>query len=210
MGALSRASRLRCGAVHSESNAAELTQLGARVQIAACDVADRDALAELIAGIPAEHPLTAVVHTAGVLDDGVLTALNDDRVDRVLRPKVDAAWHLHELTRDLDLSAFVLFSSAAGVLGNAGQANYAAANAFLDALAEYRQAHGLPASSLAWGLWAPATGMTGHLDRTDHGRLARLGMRPLSPAEGMALLRGLVRPCRAGRGARQRGHGARA
>ena len=167
---------------------AELTTLGARVRIVACDVADRDALTELIAGIPAEHPLTAVVHTAGVLDDGVFTSLSSDRVDRVLRPKVDAAWHLHELTQDLDLSAFVIFSSAGGILGNSGQANYAAANAFMDAVAAYRRELGLPANSLAWGLWAQASGMTRHLDQTDHGRLARLGVRPLSSAEGMALL----------------------
>jgi hypothetical protein len=168
--------------------AAELTGLGAEVRVVACDAADREALRALLDSIPDEHPLTSVVHTAGVLADAVLTALTPGDIERVLRPKVDAAWHLHELTRDRDLSSFVLFSAAAGVLGNAGQGNYAAANAFLDALAQHRRALGLPASSLAWGLWAPASGITGHLSESDLGRIARGGMRPLSPDDAMTLL----------------------
>ncbi|MBP8535267.1 type I polyketide synthase, partial [Streptomyces sp. MK37H] len=165
----------------------ELAELGATVSWSACDVADRDALAAALAAVPAEHPLTAIVHTAGVLDDGVIGSLTHERVDHVMRPKVDAAWHLHELTRDLDLTAFVLFSSASGVFGTPGQGNYAAANAFLDALAAHRRAEGLPAVSLSWGPWAGA-GMAGGLDEADISRMRRAGLPPLSPAEGLALL----------------------
>ncbi|GAA1155092.1 hypothetical protein GCM10009577_91830 [Streptomyces javensis] len=167
--------------------ATKLAELGASVRWAACDTADRDALAATLAAIPAEHPLTAVVHTAGVLDDGVISSLTGERIDTVLRPKVDAAWNLHELTRDLDLAAFVLFSSAAGAFGSSGQGNYAAANTFLDALAQHRRAQGLPASSLAWGLWAAADGMAGSLDTSDVSRISRGGFAALGQDEGLAL-----------------------
>ncbi|MFI8932614.1 type I polyketide synthase [Streptomyces sp. NPDC053474] len=160
-----------------------LTAQGAEVVLAACDMAERDAVAALLA----EHPVTAVVHTAGVLDDGTIASLTPERIDTVFRPKVDAAWHLHELTADLDLSAFVLFSSAAGVFGGPGQGNYAAANAFLDALAQHRRAQGLPATSLAWGLWETADGMAGSLDDADVRRMARGGVLPLGVPEGLAL-----------------------
>ncbi|WP_428846936.1 type I polyketide synthase [Nocardia terpenica] len=167
---------------------AELTALGASVEIVACDVADRYAVAELVARIDPKHPLTAVVHVAGVLDDGVISSLTQERVDTVMRPKVDAAWNLHELTKHLDLSAFVLFSSAAGVMGAPGQGNYAAANTFLDALARHRRAHGLPAQSLAWGLWEQTSEMTAGLRQTDRSRLGRLGVRPMSTLDGLTLL----------------------
>ncbi|WP_344599039.1 type I polyketide synthase, partial [Streptomyces violaceusniger] len=165
---------------------AELVELGAEARWAACDAADRDALAAALATVPAEHPLTAVVHTAGVLDDGVIGSLTPERMAHVLRPKVDAAWNLHELTRDLDLSAFLLFSSAAGVFGGPGQGNYAAANVFLDALAQLRAAQGLPATALAWGLWAGG-GMGDTLDEADITRMRRTGVPPLPVAEGLRL-----------------------
>ncbi|SFW75669.1 type I polyketide synthase [Amycolatopsis australiensis] len=165
----------------------ELTAWGADVTIAACDVADRDSLAALLAAVPAEHPLTAVVHTAGVLDDGVVSALTTRQLDTALRPKVDAAWHLHELTAGMDLAGFVVFSSLAGTFGGTGQANYAAANAFLDALAHVRRAAGLPALSLAWGLWAERSGMTGKLGEADLSRLARGGVEPMPSDEGLDL-----------------------
>ncbi|MER5888934.1 type I polyketide synthase [Streptomyces sp. NPDC001941] len=173
---------------------AELTALGASVTVAACDTADRAQLASLIDQIPAEHPLTAVVHSAGVLDDGVLTELTPERVDTVLRPKVDAARHLDELTRELDLAAFVLYSSAAGVLGNPGQGNYAAANAGLDAVARRRHRLGLPAVSLAWGYWSAVSSMTEHLGAADLRRNQRIGMSGLTGPEGMALLDAALAP----------------
>ncbi|MEU5979961.1 type I polyketide synthase [Streptomyces sp. NPDC047315] len=157
-----------------------IERTGARVDLVACDAADRRALAELIAERCTD--LTAVVHTAGVLDDGVLEGQTPDRVAAVLRPKADAAWHLHELTKDLPLSQFVLFSSAAGLLGNPGQAGYAAANAFLDALALHRTARGLPALSLAWGPWAGGDGMAARTGRTGDGVL-----RAVTAAEGLTL-----------------------
>ncbi|WP_417801295.1 type I polyketide synthase [Streptomyces sp. NRRL B-2790] len=167
--------------------AAQLTGSGAEVTFAPCDAADRDALVRVLTGIPADRPLTAVVHAAGVVDDGVLSALTPERLDTVLRPKIDAAWNLHDLTRDLDLDAFVLYSSLAGLLGTAGQANYAAGNSFLDALAHHRRAQGLPAVSIAWGLWREASTSTSHLDETDLRRMARSGLPPLSAEDGAAL-----------------------
>ncbi|WP_338119886.1 type I polyketide synthase [Streptomyces scopuliridis] len=168
--------------------AAELRTMGAEVSVAACDVADREALAELLTSVPAAHPLTAVVHTAGVLDDGIVGSLTPERLAGVLRPKVDAAWNLHELTRDLDLAAFVVYSSTAGVMGSPGQANYAGGNTFLDALAAHRRAQGLPALSLAWGAWEQGVGMTSTLEDHDVRRVSSgSGMPLLSVEQGLAL-----------------------
>ncbi|MDT0442562.1 SDR family NAD(P)-dependent oxidoreductase [Streptomyces johnsoniae] len=165
----------------------ELARLGAEARAVACDVADRASLGKLLASIPAEQPLGAVVHAAGLLDDATVEAMTAEQVERVLRAKAAAALLLDELTEGADLDAFVLYSSVAGVLGTAGQANYAAANAVLDALARDRRGRGLPAVSLAWGLWQQASGMTGHLDGQDMGRLSRTGIAPLEAAEGLAL-----------------------
>ncbi|WSI65914.1 type I polyketide synthase [Streptomyces sp. NBC_01336] len=164
----------------------ELAGWGAEVVVEACDVADRAAVERVLGSVPVDRPLVGVVHLAGVLDDGVIGSLSAERVGAVLRPKVDAALNLHELTRGLDLAAFVLFSSAAGVIGNPGQGNYAAANAFLDALATYRRAEGLPAQSLAWGPWVDG-GMADSLQSADSQRMRRTGIQPLSADEGTAL-----------------------
>jgi NAD(P)-dependent dehydrogenase (short-subunit alcohol dehydrogenase family)/acyl carrier protein len=142
---------------------AELTAHGAKVTLVACDTADPAAIDALVEQVGSA--LSTVVHVAGVLDDGLVTTLTPEQLDTVLRPKVDASWHLHQSTMDLGLDAFVLFSSAAGVLGNPGQANYAAANTFLDALARHRRSRGLPATALAWGPWEQAGGMTENVDQ---------------------------------------------
>ncbi|MFB7688072.1 type I polyketide synthase [Streptomyces sp. NPDC056140] len=167
---------------------AELTALGATVTVTATDAGDAGQVAALLATVDPAHPLTAVIHTAGVLDDATVTAQTARHLDTVLTPKTDAAEVLHAATKDLGLAAFVLFSSAAGTLGNPGQANYAAANAALDAYAHKLRAEGTPAVSLAWGLWGDASGMTGHLDSGDQTRMSRQGASALTAEEGMALL----------------------
>ncbi|MFG2415485.1 type I polyketide synthase [Streptomyces goshikiensis] len=171
----------------------ELADLGVRVTVRACDVADRRALAVLLGEVPAAHPLTGVVHTAGVLDDGIVAAFDGARLDRVLRPKADAALALHELTADRELALFVLFSSVAGVFGSAGQAGYAAANCVLDALARERRRLALPGTSIAWGPWRQSGGMMAHLTELDLRRMARAGFAPLTPEEGLALFDAAVR-----------------
>ena len=168
--------------------AAELTAAGARAQVVACDVADRAAVAGLLAQLSEEWPpLVGVIHAAGVLDDGVITSLTPDRIDTVLRAKVDAAWNLHELTRDLNLSVFVLFSSIAGTIGSPGQGNYAAANTFLDGLASHRRAAGLATISLAWGLWEQTSAMTGHLSDRDLARIRRGGLATITTGQALEL-----------------------
>ncbi|MGW2621152.1 type I polyketide synthase, partial [Streptomyces sp. NPDC001500] len=167
---------------------AELEAAGASVTVVACDMSKRRAVKKLLATVSSDAPLTAVVHAAGVLDDGVIASLTQERIGTAFRPKVDAALTLHELTRDMDLSAFVLFSSAAGVIGGPGQGNYSAANAFLDAFAPWRRAQGLPAVSLAWGLWAESGGMIATMSESDQARMGRGGVLPLATEDGMALL----------------------
>ncbi|AGM07229.1 type I polyketide synthase [Amycolatopsis keratiniphila] len=162
-----------------------LEAAGASVTFAACDAADRAGLAAVLDRIPAERPLTAVVHTAGMLDDGLFTDMTPERLDTVLRSKVDAAVNLHDLTRDRDLRAFVLYSSVVGVAGAAGQSTYAAGNAFLDALAHHRRRLGLPAVSIAWGYWREETSLTARLDATDWARVARQGFAPMATAQAL-------------------------
>jgi acyl transferase domain-containing protein len=167
---------------------AQLVELGARVSIVACDVSDRRQVQKLLGLVPEEHPLGGVVHCAAIVDDGVIASLSPERVDRVLSPKLDSAWHLHELTEHMDLSSFVLFSSVAGTLGTAGQGSYAAANAFLDALAIHRRELGLAGLSIAWGLWSLQSTMSGGLGERDLNRLKRLGISALSTERGLELL----------------------
>ncbi|MEU8509577.1 type I polyketide synthase [Streptomyces brevispora] len=167
---------------------AELAEAGAELAAVSCDVSDRQALAAALAAIPERHPLCAVVHTAGVLDDGLLDGLTGERMTAVLRPKFDAARRLDQLTRGADLSAFVVFSSAAGVLGSLGQASYSAANAALDALTAERRRLGLPGLSLAWGPWERVSGMTAERGGAERRRIDRRGARGLSDEEAMALL----------------------
>ncbi|MBA8925100.1 acyl transferase domain-containing protein/short-subunit dehydrogenase/thioesterase domain-containing protein/acyl carrier protein [Kutzneria viridogrisea] len=175
------ASRSGEQAAGAQELAAELRELGAEVRLAACDLADRDSVAALVSGLS----LIGVVHLAGVVEDGIIQSQTPERLDKVLRPKVDAVWHLHELTSGL--RAFVVFSSISGVVGAAGQGNYSAANAFLDALMAHRRAAGLPGQSLAWGLWDEASAVSGHLDEADKSRIARGGVLPLMAAEGTEL-----------------------
>ncbi len=174
-------------AAEARKLAEELSEMGAEIILAACDVSDRAALSAVIRNIPSRHPLGAVVHAAGILDDCLFTDLTLDRLHGVLSSKAIAARHLHELTAEMNLRAFVMYSSIANVVGTAGQANYAAANAFLDALAYHRHSVGLPATSIAWGLWQQSSALTAHLDDTDRARLARHGLAPLDTAGALAI-----------------------
>ena len=172
---------------------ADLADSGCAATVVACDAADRDALAAAIAAIPPAYPLTAVIHVAGVLEDATIEKLDPEQLDRVMRPKVDAALNLDQLTRDSGLAEFVLFSSAAPLLGGAGQGNYAAANAFVDALAARRRAEGLPAVSVAWGLWGVESEIAGQLDvaaieRFAEAVRARMAILPIEPDRSLALL----------------------
>ncbi|MFG2638835.1 SDR family NAD(P)-dependent oxidoreductase, partial [Streptomyces sp. NPDC048362] len=185
----------RSGPAAEEATAlvAELAELGAEATVAACDVTDRAALADLLARIPEDRPLTAVVHAAGLLDDAMAESMTDAQLARVLAPKAGAALALHELTAGADLAAFVLFSSGAGLLGTPGQANYAAANAVLDTLAEQRRAEGLPGLSIGWGLWEERSALTARVGPAELRRMRGSGLGVLSTAEGLALLDAALR-----------------
>ncbi len=192
------ASRPGADSPEAAAVAAELRQLGADVTIAACDAAERDALAALLGSIPAAHPLTAVVHLAAVAITEDVEAMTPDQLAAVLRPKVDAAWNLHELTRDADLSAFVLFSSMSGIMGTGRQANYCAANTFLDGLAHHRRWLGLPAIAAAWGMWAPESGLAKSFTPADERPIASMGLIPLPADDGLALFDAVLSTAHAG------------
>ncbi|MFE5587574.1 type I polyketide synthase [Kitasatospora sp. NPDC056531] len=181
------ASRRGPDAEGAEQLCAELADLGADATVVACDTGDPEALAGLLAALPGGRPLTAVIHAAGTLDDATLGTLTHEQLTAVLRPKIDAAWLLHRLTEGQDLAAFVLFSSAAGLLGSAGQANYAAANSFLDALARHRRCRGLTATSIAWGLWQQDGGMASGLGESGRARIGQSGIVPLAADRALAL-----------------------
>ncbi|OCL14727.1 nonribosomal peptide synthetase 7 [Glonium stellatum] len=175
----------------------ELAQLGATATVVACDVGDLDSMKPVMAMFSNERPLRGVVHAAGVVDNGVLSAMTPERCATTFAPKVDGAWHLHQLTRHMDLDLFMMFSSISGVLGMPGLGNYAAANTFLDVLAHLRRAQHLPASSVAYGVWGGdgmATGLTG---RTTLTHLAKFGLDPLTPEDGLKLFEQAVRSGRA-------------
>nr|AEH42474.1 polyketide synthase [Streptomyces chartreusis NRRL 3882] len=165
----------------------DLTQTGAQATITACDLTDPHALAKTLADIPTEHPLTAVIHATGHLDDATLTHLTPHQLTTVLTSKATTAHHLHHHTLPHDPAVFLLFSSAGSILGSPGQANYSTANTYLDALAHHRRHHNQPATSLAWGLWQQTSGMTSHLDDQDKARMARNAIAPMSTPEALEL-----------------------
>ncbi|MGD0068736.1 MAG: type I polyketide synthase, partial [Streptosporangiaceae bacterium] len=165
----------------------ELAELGAHVRLVACDISERTVVSALLTTITAERPLSMVVHAAGIGDNGLVGALTPERIDRVLAAKADGAWHLHELTREMDLTSFVLLSSVGGLMLTAGQGNYAAANVFLDALAAHRHAEGLPATSMAYGFWDVGAGLGQYLTEVDRHRMAARGLPVLSAQAGLEL-----------------------
>ncbi|MFD1745540.1 SDR family NAD(P)-dependent oxidoreductase [Rhizobium helianthi] len=181
-------SRSGAASPDAESVRSLLQAHGAEVDIKACDTADPTALKSLLDAIPAQHPLTGIFHTAGVLADATIANLTAEQIGKVFAPKVDAAWHLHDLTKHMDLAVFALYSSINGVLGNAGQGNYAAANTFLDSLAIIRRRLGLPATSLGWGWWRPVTNLSRAFSAADTARIARVGFAPITVEHGNALL----------------------
>ncbi len=182
------ASRQGSRAEGAEELVGELCSLGAHVEMLSCDVSDPEQVKGLLSQITPKHPLDAVIHAAGVIEDGVIDSLTPEKIDRVLDPKLAGAWNLHELTREMDLSAFVLFSSITATLGNAGQGNYAAANASLDTLAAHRRSLGLTGTSIAWGLWERESEMTSHLGELEHKRMSNTGLIALTDRQGLKQL----------------------
>jgi acyl transferase domain-containing protein/acyl carrier protein len=180
-------SRSGLAAAGAEELRSELRELGAEVDVVACDASDPKAVEGLLAEVPDAHPLGAVVHAAGALDDGTIDSLDAAKLEHVFAPKADGAWNLHQATAGLELSEFVVFSSVAGTLGSPGQANYAAANVFCDALARQRRAAGLPATSIAWGAWLQQSGLTSKLGDADVARMRRAGIEPLSDEKALEL-----------------------
>jgi acyl transferase domain-containing protein len=182
------ASRSGPAAPAAAAIAAAVAEAGADAHVVMADAADRGAITTLLAELPPGCPLTGVVHTAGLVDDAMIRSLTPEQVDAVMRPKTDAAWNLHQLTRDHPVRQFVLFSSAAATFGGAGQANYAAANAFLDGLAAHRQAAGLPGQSLAWGAWLASQGIGRNLSKELLNRATASGTAELDAREGLEVL----------------------
>lgn len=189
-------SRRGMSAPGSEALVHDMAQLGATATVVAGDVADADSVRDILYLFKEDRPLRGVIHAAAIIDDGVISALTPSRCDAVLSPKVDGAWNLHKLTKNMDLDLFVLFSSISGVMGTAGQANYAAANTFLDSLAQLRRAENLPATSIAWGAWE-GEGMAAQLSETSRARYAQLGLDSLTSQDGLELLEQAVRRGRA-------------
>jgi NAD(P)-dependent dehydrogenase (short-subunit alcohol dehydrogenase family)/acyl carrier protein len=167
-----------------------LRRSGTRIVVAKADVADEAQVAKVFAEIAATMtPLRGIIHAAGILDDGMLLQLNQDRFRTVMAPKIRGAWNLHKLTSETPLDFFVLFSSASTVFGAAGQGNYSAANAFLDALAAHRRALGRPALAINWGAWGDA-GLASRPDRIEW--LKRQGLMPFTNQQGVAALERLL------------------
>jgi acyl transferase domain-containing protein/acyl carrier protein len=165
----------------------QMEQTGANILIIKVDVADQSALNQALDKVPATMPpLRGVIHAAGVLDDGMLMGQNWDRFENVMAPKVYGAWNLHQRTADMELDFFVMFSSVASLLGNQGQSNYAAANAFLDGLAHYRRNHGLVATSINWGSWENVAGMAASTSADN--RLSKQGFKAIHSEKGLAVL----------------------
>jgi len=171
---------------------AGLCRLGARVTVITGDVADAECIRSIMAIFKEDRPLRGIVHAAGVVDSGVLSSMTPQRCETTIAPKMYGAWNLHQATQHVDMDLFMMFSSISGVMGMPGLANYAASNSFLDALAHFRRAQGLPATSVAYGTWAGDGGMASKLASATLSHLAQYGLDPLPPDEGLDLFRQAV------------------